>query len=96
MVTDWLDRSAGERDRTVVDYMQNVAHARIPVAPHLPDPAVLWLKAQILKRWDAEQKAQAPLDLMEPVQVAVALVAAMFLFGLSLPSLMRVLALLRG
>jgi hypothetical protein len=37
--------------------MQSVAHARIPVAPYLPDPAVLWLKAQILKRWDAEQKA---------------------------------------
>jgi Sigma-70 region 2 len=40
--------------------------------------------------------AQAPLDLMEPVQVAVALVAAMVLFAMSLPSLMRVLALLRG
>jgi hypothetical protein len=76
--------------------MQNVAHARVPVAPQLPDPAVLWLKAQILKRWDAEYRAQAPLDVMEPVQVAVALVAAMVLFALSLPSLMRVLALLRG
>jgi hypothetical protein len=96
MVTDWFDTSAAEGDQTVADYMQNVAHARIPEAPHLPDPAVLWLKAQILKRWDAEQKAQAPLDLMEPVQVAAALVAAMVLFALSLPSLMRVLALLRG
>jgi hypothetical protein len=57
---------------------------------------LLWLKAQILKRWDAEHRAQAPLDLMEPVQVAVALVAAMVLFAMSLPSLMRVLALLRG
>jgi hypothetical protein len=33
---------------------------------------------------------------MEPVQVAVALVAAMVLFAMSLPSLMRVLAFLRG
>ena len=49
-----------------------------------------------MKRWDAEQRAQAPLDLMEPMQVAVALVAAMVLFVMSLPSLMRVLALLRG
>ena len=55
-MTDWFDRSAAERDQTVADYMQNVAHARIPVAPHLPDPAVLWLKAQILKRWDAEHE----------------------------------------
>jgi hypothetical protein len=96
VVTDWFDRSAAERDATVADYMQNVAHARIPVAPHLPDPAVLWLKAQIVKRWEAEQRAQAPLDVMEPVQVAVALVAAMVLFAMSLPSLIRVLALLRG
>ena len=88
-MTDWFDRSAAERDQTVADYMQTVA-------PQLPDPAVLWFKAQIVKRWDAEQRAQAPLDVMEPVQVAVALVAAMVLFAMSLPSLMRVLALLRG
>ena len=94
-MTDWFDRSAAERD-AVADYMQTLAHARVPVAPHLPDPAVLWLKAQIVKRWDAEQRAQAPLDVMEPVQVAVALVAAVVLFALSLPSLMRLLALLRG
>ena len=30
---DWFDRSAAERDQTVADYMQTVAHARIPVAP---------------------------------------------------------------
>jgi hypothetical protein len=95
VVTDWFDRSAAERDATFADYMQNVAHARIPVAPQLPDPAVLWFKAQIVKRWDAERRAQAPLDVMEPVQVAIALVAAMVLFAMSLPSLMRVLALLR-
>jgi hypothetical protein len=94
-VTDSFDRHAAERD-AVADYMQTVAHARIPVAPHLPDPAVLWLKAQILKRWDAEQRAQAPLDVMEPVQMAVALMAAVVLFAMSLPSLMRVLAFLRG
>jgi hypothetical protein len=96
VVTDWFDPSAAERDQMVADYMHSVAHATVPVAPHLPDPAVLWLKAQIVKRWDAERRAQAPLDMMEPVQVAVALVAAMVLFAMSLPSLMRVLALLRG
>jgi hypothetical protein len=61
-----------------------------------PQLSRMGLKAEILKRWDAEQRAQAPLDLMEPVQVVVALMAAMVLFAMSLPSLMRVLALLRG
>ena len=36
----------------------------------VPDPGVLWVKAQMLRRWDAERKAQAPLDVMEPIQIA--------------------------
>ena len=96
-MTHWFDRSAAaEGEQTIADYMQQVARAEAPEAPRLPDPAVLWVKAQLLKRWDAEQKAQAPLDLMEPVQVAAGLVTAVVLFAWSLPSLMRALALLRG
>jgi len=58
--------------------------------------SVLWLKAQMLRRWDAERKAAAPLDLMELVQVVAGLAAAAVLLVWSLPSQMRALALLRG
>jgi len=50
----------------------------------------------MLRRWDAERKAAAPLDLMELVQVVAGLAAAAVLLVWSLPSLMRALALLRG
>jgi hypothetical protein len=95
-MTDWFNRSAADGEQTIADYMKTLARAGTPVAPRLPDPAVLWVKAQMLKRWDAEQKAQAPLDLMEPVQVAAGLAAAVVLLAWSLPSLIRALALLRG
>ena len=50
----------------------------------------------MLRRWDAERKAAAPLDLMELVQVVAGLAAAAVLLVWSLPSQMRALALLRG
>ena len=66
----------------------------VPV-PHrtsqVPDASVLWVKAQMLRRWDAERKAEAPLDVLEPVQIAAGLVAAAVLFVWSLPSLLQAL-----
>jgi hypothetical protein len=52
---------------------------------------VLWVKAQMLRRWDAERKAQAPLDVMEPIQIAAGVAAAAVLFVWSLPSLIQTL-----
>ena len=58
---------------------------------------MLWLKAQILKRWDAERRAQAPLDVMEPVQRGGRTGGRHGpVRNVSCPSLMRVLAQLRG
>jgi hypothetical protein len=47
----------------------------------------LWWKAQLLRRWDAERRAQLPLDLMQPVEIAAGLAAAAFLLYLSIPRL---------
>ena len=30
----------------------------------LPDPTVLWWRAQLVRRWNSERKAQAPLDVI--------------------------------
>lgn len=94
---DWFDsKAAGDGNQAVADYMSRLAAAPTPESPTLPGAEVLWLKAQMLKRWEAERKAQAPLDLMEPVQVVIGLAAATVLLVWSLPSLIRALALLRG
>jgi predicted anti-sigma-YlaC factor YlaD len=42
-----------------------------PDAPHaLPDPAVIWWKAQLLRRWQAERAATAPIERMHWVELA--------------------------
>jgi hypothetical protein len=94
---DWFNRdAAGDSEQVIADYMSRLAGAPTPESPTLPGADVLWLKAQMLRRWDAERRAEAPLDVMEPVQVVVGLAAAAVLLAWSLPSLIRALALLHG
>jgi len=94
---NWFDREAAvEGEQAVVDYMASLARAATLETPRLPDANVLWVKAQILRHWDEERKAQAPLDLMEPVQVFAGLAAAAVLLAWSLPSLLRAFSILRG
>ena len=81
----------GDDERVVVEYMTRLADATPVRASQVPDPGVLWVKAQMLKRWDAERRAQAPLDVMEPIQIAVGVAAAAVLFVWSLPSLIQTL-----
>ena len=91
---NWFNR--GEDDQVIADYMQRLAGTAPREMPRLPGGDVLWVKAQMLRRWDAERKAQAPLDMMEPVQVVAGLAAAAVLLVWSLPSLVKALSLLRG
>jgi hypothetical protein len=47
------------------------ALADTPDMPHaLPDPAVIWWKAQLLRRWQAERAASAPIERMHWVELA--------------------------
>ena len=88
-MVEWFDRGGNDDDQAVVEYMTRLANAAPPQVSQVPDPAVLWVKAQMLRRWDAERKAQAPLDVMEPIQIAAGVAAAAVLFVWSLPSLIQ-------
>ena len=90
-MVEWLDRDGNDDDQAVVDYMTRLANAAPPQMSQVADPGVLWVKAQMLRRWDAERKAQAPLDVMEPIQIAAGIAAAAVLFVWSLPSLIQTL-----
>jgi predicted anti-sigma-YlaC factor YlaD len=47
------------------------ALADTPEVSHpLPDPAVIWWKAQLLRRWQAERAAEAPIERMRWVEFA--------------------------
>jgi predicted anti-sigma-YlaC factor YlaD len=55
--------------------------AETPDAAHLlPDPGVIWWKAQLLRRWQAERAASAPIERMHWVELAAGLTSlAVFL-----------------
>jgi hypothetical protein len=48
----------------------------------LPDPQQLFWKAELLRRWDAERQAVAPIERAEPVQLSIGLVGALVLLVL--------------
>jgi hypothetical protein len=79
---NWFELSEHD-DRAIAAFMSRVA--QVPTAVVSPDPMQLWWKAQLLRRWDAERRAQAPLDLMAPIEIAAGLAVAGILLYLSLP-----------
>src|SRR5207244_13577493 len=64
------------------------ANLRIPdPESRIPGPAELWCKARLIAQWDAERRAQRPLDLMQHIEIGGGLVAAGVLAYWSLPDL---------
>jgi hypothetical protein len=82
-MTEWLDLDL-EEERVVAAFMSRVAHVRIPDAgSRIPEAAELWCKAKLLAQWEASRRAQRPLDIMQPIEIAGGLVAAGLLLYLS-------------
>jgi predicted anti-sigma-YlaC factor YlaD len=52
-----------------VAWMRQMADASGEPHP-LPDPAVIWWKAQLLRRWESERRAVAPIERMHWIEVA--------------------------
>jgi hypothetical protein len=94
-MADWFVRDAGDDDeRAVAAFMTRLASIRPAGDQSFTDPSVLWWKAQLLRRWEAERRAQTPLDVMEPVQIIAGLIAAGLLLAWAFPSLLRVFSLI--
>jgi hypothetical protein len=69
-----------DRDDDVRDWMRELAAVPVSDRP-LPDPRQLWWKAELLKRWDAQRQAVAPIERAEPVQVAIGLAGTLILLA---------------
>ena len=67
-------------------FMQRLRSAPVDAPMQVPAADVLWLKAQLIRRWDAQRKVQFPIDVMEPFEIAASLAAAMLLLAWSVPS----------
>jgi hypothetical protein len=93
MMVEWLLRTmTADEEQDISAYMSRLALAGSRHVPRLPAADVLWVKAQMLERWEAERRVQAPLDAMEPFQIGAGLIAAGILLFWSLPALLRVIS----
>ncbi len=73
-------------ERMLEAFMRRLHATALREAPRMPDAKVLWLKAGLIRRWEAERRAHVPIDLMEPFEIAASVAAAMLLLFWSLPS----------
>jgi hypothetical protein len=70
------DGEAADRETVAVTaWMKELASLPVSEDP-LPDATYLWWKGELLRRWDAQQKATDLIEVGERVQVVLSLVAA--------------------
>ena len=79
-----------EEEQVVSAFMARVAG--LPATAALREPMQLWWKAQLLKRWDAQRRAQAPLDVVERIEIVAGVAAAAVLIMWAGPTLIRFVA----
>jgi hypothetical protein len=85
-VIDERDDLPAHEERAIAAFMARLA-GTVDAPGATADPAALWWKAQLLRRWDAERVASRPLDVIEPLEIAGGLIAAGLLLFWTLPSL---------
>ena len=73
-------------EQLVTSFMQRLHAAPLEVAPRIAGADVLWLKAQLIRQWEAQRRVRRPMDVMEPFEVAATLAAAVLLLFWSVPS----------
>jgi hypothetical protein len=65
-------------DEHLAQWMEALAADPVPQPP-AATAADIWQKAELLRRWDAQRKAAAPIEVGERAQVGVGLVGALVL-----------------
>lgn len=70
--------ASADEDVIVRQWMEEFAAVPLP-ASRLPAPQLLWWKAELLRRWDDERKALAPIERTEPIAVSVGVIGALVL-----------------
>ncbi len=69
-----------EREEDVRAWMRELADIPVDGMP-LADARHLWWKAELLRRWDAQRQAVAPIERAEPVQVGIGLAGTVVLLA---------------
>jgi hypothetical protein len=71
-----IDRA--DEDALVRQWMHQFAAVPLPQS-RLPEAQLLWWKAELLRRWDDERKALAPIERAEPITVSIGVIGALVL-----------------
>jgi len=77
-------------EHAIAAFMARVA--ALPGPATLPDPLQVWCKAQLLERWSAERRAQLPIAVAAPMEIAASVIGAVWLAYSSLSYLFRAYA----
>jgi hypothetical protein len=85
MTVSGSDVSASE-ERLVAAFMEKLRTAPLHASAHIPGADVLWVKARLIRQWEAQRKARMPIEVMEPIEIAAGVLAAGLLLFWSLPS----------
>ena len=86
-MTKWFELGEDE-ERAIKAFMAQVAS--LPLTAPMRDGMPLWWRAQLMKRWDAERHAQAPLEIMERVEIVAGVAAATALLVWAVPTVGRI------
>jgi hypothetical protein len=87
-MTKWFELREDD-ERAIKAFMSQVTS--LPVTTPMRDAMPLWWKAQLVRRWDAERHAQAPLEIVERIEIIAGLAAAIVLLVWAAPTVGRVL-----
>ena len=85
-MTDSRTDIAAVEDRVVAAFMDRLRTTPLPVSPQMPGADVLWLKARLIRQWEAQRKVRRPIEAMEPIEIAAGVMAAGFLLFWTVPS----------
>jgi hypothetical protein len=85
-MTDRRTGSVAVEDRDIVAFMDKLRTSPLEMTPRMPGADVLWLKARLIRQWEAQRRVRRPIEVMEPVELAAGLMAAGLLLAWSVPS----------
>lgn len=74
----WTRSLDADTEAQIASWMDELAAEPIQETSAL-SAAAIWQKAELLRRWDAQRKAAAPIDLGERAQVGIGLAGALTL-----------------
>ena len=86
-MTQYDGEITAAEERVLSGFMRRLQSAALDCSPRMAGADVLLLKAQLVRKWDAQRRVHRPIELMEPVEIAAGFAAAVLLLSWSVPSL---------